>query len=337
MDTTPPILNPWKIFGHDWAVTMLQQHLAHDSLRHAYLLTGPAGIGRRTLALRLAQAINCPTPAAPGVPCQTCRTCQQIAAEKHIDLMVLRRPEDKKDLTVEPIRELTRLLVLKPFASQFKIALLLNFEDANSSAQNALLKTLEEAPAHVRLLLTANNPEQLLPTIVSRCEILRLRPLPIPSVIEFLTRQGLNPEQAHLFGHLSGGRPGYALQLSQNQKQLAFRAEKLADIRALLSAKRRERMAYAEILAKDKESFHQTLLLWLSFWRDVMLCAARSSAPLANIDQADLLETLGEALPLHSARLVTESLEQAIERLENNINARLLAEVILLDWPKLTL
>lgn len=327
-------MNPWNIFGHDWAVEMLRQHVQHNALRHAYLLTGPAGVGRRSLAIRLAQAVQCQTPDAPGVPCRACRTCQQIEAGQHIDLLVTQAEAQGGTLKVEQIREVTRFLSLKPYASPFKIVLLLRFEEANLNAQNALLKTLEEAPAHALLLLTADNAEQLLPTIVSRCEVLRLRPGTAAAVTDFLLLHGVEAEKARLLGHLSGGRPGYALRLAVDEKTLAFRAEKLDDLRELLSANRRARFAYAEKLAKEKESFRLALFLWLSFWRDVMLRAAGSQAALTNLDRAEDIARLGGRLSLAEARRLTWQCEQAIERLEKNVNARLLAEVTLMDWPK---
>lgn len=327
-------MNPWNIFGHDWAVEMLRQHVQHNALRHAYLLTGPTGVGRRSLAIRLAQAVQCQTPDAPGVPCRVCRTCRQIEAGQNIDLMVTQAEAQGGTLKVEQIREVTRFLSLKPYASPFKIVLLLRFEEANLNAQNALLKTLEEAPSHALLLLTADNAEQLLPTIVSRCEVLRLRPSTAAAVTDFLLSRGIEAEKARLLGHLSGGRPGYALRLAADEKALTFRAEKLDDLRELLSANRRTRFTYAEKLAKDRESFRLALFIWLSFWRDVMLRAAGSQAALTNLDRAEDIARLGERLSLAETRRLTRQCEQATERLEKNVNARLLAEVTLMDWPK---
>ncbi|PWH18547.1 MAG: hypothetical protein DDG60_00395 [Anaerolineae bacterium] len=328
-------MNAWDIFGHDWAVEMLLQHVRQGALRHAYLFTGPAGIGRRSLALRLAQAIQCPTPRAPGVPCRTCRTCQQIEAGQQIDLMITQAESEGGTLKVEQVREVTKFLALKPYQSSFKIVLFLRFQEANASAQNALLKTLEEAPPYALLMLTADTAEQLLPTIVSRCEVMRLRPVRAAALTEFLTAKGLPSESAQLLGHLSGGRPGYALRLATEENALAFRHEKLDELLELLNASLRTRFAYAERLAKEKDAFRQALLVWLSFWRDVLLRVAGSNAPLTNPDRATDIEWLSEHLTFSQARLLTEQTEQAIERLEKNVNARLLAEVTVMDWPKI--
>jgi len=227
-------MNTWEVFGHDWAVEMLQQHVAHQTLRHAYLLTGPSGIGRRTLAIRLAQVLNCAMPTAPGVPCRSCRSCKQIESGQNIDLMVVQAESEGGTLKVEQVREVTKFLSLKPYQSEYKIVIFQRFQEANVNAQNALLKTLEEAPNYAVLLLTADNAEQLLPTIVSRCEILRLRPLAVEAVAGFLTSRGMDGDKARLLAHLSGGRPGYALRLSSDEAALAFRAEKLDDLKRLL-------------------------------------------------------------------------------------------------------
>ena len=327
-------MNTWEVSGHDWAVEMLQQHVANATLRHAYLLTGPAGVGRRTLALRLAQALNCPNPASPGVPCRVCRTCRQIEAGQNIDLMVIQAETEGGTLKVEQIRDVTKFLSLKPYQSQYKIVLFIRFQEANANAQNALLKTLEEAPGYAVLLLTADNSEQLLPTIVSRCEILRLRPLTAQAVTEFLISRSVPADKAEFLAHLAGGRPGYALRLSQDEKALTFRAEKLDDLHRLLSDGLVDRFHYAERLVKDKDVFRQTLFIWLSYWRDVLMTTSGASAILTNIDRAQEIEQLAGKLNQSQARSTTVEIEKAIDRLDRNVNDRLLAEVTLMDWPK---
>jgi DNA polymerase III subunit delta' len=327
----------WNLLGHEWAVEMLKQHITRDSVRHAYLFTGPPGLGRRSLALRFAQALDCPNPYAPGEACGKCKTCQQIERMQYPDLAVIQAEKEGGTMKVEQIRTVRQSLSLKPYQGKYRLALFLRFQEANANAANALLKTLEEAPAHVILLLTADTAEQLLPTITSRCEILRLRPLSVEVVASYLLEHGSEAETANLLAHISGGRPGYALRLLADEEALDFRQRRLAEMQDLLKSNRRERFAYAEKLTnrryEAKERFRETILLWLSFWRDVLLRTAGSETPLTNVDYSEAVEALANRLTMNDARNLVSDAEQAIDKLERNVNARLLAEVTLLDWP----
>src|SRR5687768_5087036 len=208
----------WNLIGNEWAVDMLKKHVTNGTTRHAYLFAGPPGLGRRTLALRFAQALNCPTPLEAGVPCGQCRDCKQIAAMQHADLSIIepmiKDPDHPKELIPAPngeirisqIRELQKTINLKPYQSRYRVLIFLRFQQANIEACNALLKTLEEAPSYAVLILTADNPEQLLPTIVSRCEVLRLRPLKVEEVMKELESRGVESDRAKLIAHISGGR-----------------------------------------------------------------------------------------------------------------------------------
>ena len=327
--------NNWNLAGHEWAVDMLKKHVVNGTTRHAYLFAGPPGLGRRTLALRFAQALNCQTPPDAGIPCGTCRDCKQIEAMQHADLTVVQAETEGGTLRVDQIREARRTLTFKPYQSKYRVAIFLRFQEANDNAANALLKTLEEAPSYAVLILTTDHPEQLLSTIVSRCEVLRLRPLPVEDVRRDLENRGLETDRANLIAHISGGRPGYARQLIESESVLEKREDRLNDLQNLIAASRVEKFAYADRLSKDKDSMRQAILIWLSFWRDVMLRTAQAETPLVNMDRNVEIEDLAGRLDLSAARGVVSGLEDVLEKMERNVNSRLLAEVMLLDLPKI--
>jgi len=336
----------WNLIGHEWAVDMLKKHVANGTTRHAYLFAGPPGLGRRTLALRFAQALNCQTPVEAGIPCGECRNCRQIAAMQHADLSVIeptiKDPDNSKglipapngEIRIQQIRELQKTINLKPYQSRYRVLIFLRFHQASVEASNALLKTLEEAPSYAVLILTADNPEQLLPTIVSRCEVLRLRSVGIAEVQKALESRGVESSRAKLIAHISGGRFGYALQLIENGSLLEKREERLNDLQGLISASRVEKFVYADKLSRDKEAMRQAILIWLSYWRDVMLRSVQAETPLVNVDRNVEIEDLAGRLDLSAARTVVSGLEDVLEKMERNVNSRLLAEVLLLDLPK---
>ncbi len=323
----------WEVIGHQWAVELLQGHIRRGAVRHAYLFTGPEGVGRRTLALRFARALVCEQPPAAGEACGQCRACRQIARHTYPDLHIVQRAEDTTVIKVEQIRALERTLALTPHGP-YRIALLRNFEEAHPSAANALLKTLEEPPGKVVLLLTAGSAEALLPTVVSRCEVLRLRPVPTATLSAALqTRHGLPAEQADFLAHLSGGRPGYALRLHQNPDLLTERTEAIEALLGLLAANRIQRFAFAEKAAKARDDLRRLLTVWLSFWRDVLVLASGAAVPPTHVDYRAALETLSARVTPQQALHIVQALTQALDDLDHFVNTRLVAENIMLAFP----
>jgi len=246
------------MIGHQWAINLLKVQVANNASRHAYLFTGPKGVGRRTMALRLAQALNCGNAPSPGEPCFECRTCTLIERMQHPDLAIVQSEREGRTLKVGQVRELQHEVSLTPYEAHYRVAILLRFEEASTSAANALLKTLEEPPPQVKIILTAESAERLLPTIVSRCEVLRLRPLAVKDVsLGLSSKMEIPIEQSKLFAHISGGRPGYALRLHNEPELLDKRNKWLDDLQRMISSNRVERFAYAENLIKDRKfGFH---------------------------------------------------------------------------------
>ena len=197
----------WGIVGHDWAVRLLQRALERDELSHAYLFTGPPNVGKGTVASALAQALLC--EAVEGRPCGTCQGCHLLESGNHPDFHHVEPETAAGSMRIAQVRELSRQLSLTPSLAQHRVAILSDFHRATPSAANALLKTLEEPPSYVLLMLLAPDTDSLLPTIVSRCQVVPFQPL-APATVEqsLVERWGVDAELAQLLAHLTGWRLG---------------------------------------------------------------------------------------------------------------------------------
>jgi DNA polymerase-3 subunit delta' len=334
----------WDLIGHEWAADLLSRHVASGQVRHAYLLTGPDGVGKRALALRFVQALFCAQPPEPGGRCGECTPCRQVATQRFPDLHEVARAENETLLGIDAIRGLRRQLALSSFGGGWRAALLTGFQDTTIEAQNALLKTLEEPAPKVVLILLALQPDLLLPTIVSRCEALTLRPVPAGVIAAALQARGETAERARLLAALSGGRPGVALRLAADREALTMRAKLVDDLRMLLGASRVTQFAFVEGLAgrrreldleaKRREAV-SVLQAWLSLWRDAMLVASGAEVALANPDWAEEARRLADGLGLERARRAVEAMDRTIDAVRKNANLQLALETLFLDLPRI--
>lgn len=322
------MMNAWNIVGHDWAVDLLSRRLEADRIGHAYLFAGPAGLGKALFARRLAQAINCvePTP-----PCGVCRSCELIARGQHPDLHLI-EPENEK-IKIEVIRELHNVLSMRPFEARFRVAIIHRLDRATESAMDALLKTLEEPPSMSKLILTADVGETLLPTIVSRCQVIPLRPVPAVEIESALTAHfDLPADAAASLARLSGGRPGWAIRAAESPEAQSEHTQILDALVGLLRSNRAARFAYAEELARY-DNLKPVLELWQSYWRDVMLLAEGSRVAPIHSDRTGELQEVAYAAGPEAARRALIAVRDTIHALSRNANGRLALEVMLLDFP----
>ncbi|MEX0787961.1 MAG: DNA polymerase III subunit delta' [Anaerolineales bacterium] len=330
----------WKIIGHEWAETLLRRHLESNGVRHAYLFTGPEGVGKRTLARRMAQAWMCAQPPAPGEPCGVCRSCQGIERDAFPDWHVLQPDSAGGAIRVEAVRELERQLALSPFEARGRVALLGSFHLATEGASNAVLKTLEEPPPKVLLLVTAPSTEDLLPTLVSRCEVIRLRPVPRPRVETALREEGASEEEARQLAAEASGRPGWAIRLLRDPARRQSRTRSLDDLRALLRNGRAERLAYAEKLVgrwKDLESYEEkrgALLEHLEPWSEALRLAMRDALGAGEPWVVDGLMP-GASMEGRAAAMIrgVQAIERVVEGLRRNAHLQMAVESMLLELP----
>lgn len=336
-------MSQWQtIIGHQWAVDSLRSAIRHDRVGHAYLITGPAQVGKATLARTFAQALNCTAADSDERPCGHCRSCTLIAAGRHPDVRnVVGEPggRGKVTLKIDQIRQLQSELNLTAAEARVKVAIIEDFETANQSAANAFLKTLEEPPGNVVLVLTAATAETLLPTITSRCRAIALRPLPSDLIERSLVdRWSVGPALAHLLARLADGRIGLAVDLTEDKALIEERIAQLELLFNTFGQSRVQRFAAAERLASTPDDLPALLQHWLSFWRDLLLVSVSDDdiQAVSNVDQRERLAHFAHFWPLDVTVRCLRQTEEALWQLDHNANTRLVIENLLLGYPRLT-
>ncbi|MCK6624600.1 MAG: DNA polymerase III subunit delta' [Anaerolineae bacterium] len=320
------------VVGHEWALDLLNRQQAAGRAPQALLLTGPPNVGKSTVARFWAQQLNCQQISPP---CGQCSSCRKIVSGNHPDVRIF--DSDDQALKIDDIRNLQRELSLSPNEGRYRVVVLANFERATLSAANALLKTLEEPASQAILVLTATDPGALLPTIVSRCQLLALRPLPHERVVKALREHWqAKPEQAELLAQLAAGRLGWAVKALNDTELLNRREQHLQELISLLQAGRAERLAYAHQLSRDGAMLREVLTLWLTIWRDLLLLqSGAAQTKIMNLNWQEQLQQLAGHSSLAEASQMVARLRTALINLERNVNPRLSLEVLLLKLPKL--
>ncbi len=333
----------WQVYGQDHIFRKLEASLKQGRAAHAYLLVGPPHVGKMTLALNLAQGVNCLR--GPGEPCGDCGQCTRISRGHHADLRVVGLGHSEEGepartvIGIGDVREVLRQVNLKPYEGACTVIIFDRAELMSEDAANALLKTLEEPPPQVLILLLTADAEGILPTVRSRCRPLVLLPVPKDRMVETLVKEHhTSPEEAERLARLARGCPGWAITaLAEGEEVLERREEQLERLKETCESGLSARFNYAGELAtlfsKDRDSVKQQLFLWLRWWRDLLLIKEGGEEYVLNIDrQSDLRLQAAQLTSVQIVRFVKRLLE-TLEALDRNARARLALEMLMLDLP----
>jgi DNA polymerase-3 subunit delta' len=330
----------WKTIGQPEALALFKHSLETGSLAHAYLLAGAPHIGKMTLALDLARAVNCQ---GNEPPCEQCQSCKRITEGKHADIQIIslnsnRDSGDTKarvEISIDDIRELQHNASLPPFEGKYKVFIVDGAEYLSTEAVNCLLKTIEEPPPNIIILLLTTEESRLLPTVVSRCQRLELKPLPINEIEKMLIEShGIDGDKAGLLARLSHGCFGWALSVSLDDSYLEQRNQRLTEMISLLTAGWDERFNYAAKLANERKSAEEIIRLWLAWWRDLMLTKCGCKQAVINIDYVSVFEQWVEVLSLPEVRDFIDCMQNSLDQIAQNANLRLVYEILMLNIPR---
>lgn len=305
------------IVGHDQVVEVFRRALRSGKTSHSYIFEGPTGCGRRTVALALVQALFC--QAVDDDACGVCSSCRKVAAGSHADIHLIE--PDGQFIKIEQVRELQRDLGLRPYEAPRKACIIESAERFNPAAGNSLLKTLEEPPGNAIIILLTENVGMLLPTIRSRCQLIRFAPLSPESVYTLLVRSGTDADAAAVRSAMSEGSMQRALEL--DDEALATRRETLLKHIAALDRNRIASIFDAsEELSGTRDETLETVDLLLSFSRDVVHLAAGNN-DIVNTNQRTALEAIAARCTLEGALQLVGDVMETRRSIRRNANSKL--------------
>ena len=331
-------MHDWNIVGHEHAINTLRRALMAQRVRHAYLFTGPEHIGKALLAQRFAQTLLCTGGGdahnAPQNPCNTCLSCRKVMHGNHPDVHYISRSTDKQFILIEQVRALQADAARKTFEGRRNIFIIQGMHEMNVQAANCLLKTLEEPEPDVVLLLTAPDPGVLLPTILSRVQQVPMQLLTTKQIKTALEdRWHVEPGEANLIAALAAGRMGWSVQAVEDEDMLAERQVQLEMLAKLSTAGKVQRFDVAHRLSADSDRLHAILELWLLWWRDIVLAANNCLDLIVNVDMQGMIQNQATKVGAVESQRMVRSILGTMEALDQNVNARVALEVLMLDLP----
>ena len=315
-----------NVIGNKQLVTYFRRSIDHKNISHAYILSGEEGMGKMTIARDFAQNLLC----EEGNACGHCHSCLQFLSDNHPDVSYIRKPEDKKVLSVDLIREeIVQDAQIRPYQGRYKIYIVENAELMNDQAQNTLLKTIEEPPHYVIIMLLTDHPEGFLQTILSRCIKLRVLPVSDKEIKEKLERDyGVSCHTSEICTAFARGSLGRAITLANTEGFIEMHNRTVDIIKSVYTSPLYELQEEMKDFKNEIGDVLDTMKLW---YRDVVVYkATKDSNQLVFKDETDAIRKMAEKSSFRGLDENQNAIDKAMARLKANVSYDLVVELLLL-------
>ncbi len=318
------------ILGHEQVKEHLQKAIVGKKVSHAYILTGEAGMGRKSLANAFALTLLCEKGKAE--PCMECHACKQVLSGNHPDLIYVSH-EKPTSIGVDDIRsQINDTIMIRPYSSYYKVYLVDEAEKMTQQAQNALLKTIEEPPSYAVIILLTTNQEAFLPTILSRCVQLKLKPLKDFVIKSYLVEMMNVPEaEADVYAAFSRGNLGKAITIAASEDFKEMHKELLHLLKHIKNMDISELLDYIQKLKDSHMDIYECLDFMQLWYRDVLLYKVTKDINLLIFkDEYKTINEISKKSAYDGMEMILEAIDKAKVRLDANVNLELAMELLLL-------
>lgn len=319
-----------EMIGHADEIQFLQQSIENGKVSHAYLIRGPKGSGKKQMADAFAMALQCETNKRDA--CMECHSCKQALSNNHPDIIYLQH-EKPATISVDDVRvQINDTVQIRPYSSNYKIYIIEDADKMTVQAQNAILKTIEEPPEYIVLILLTSNRDSLLPTILSRCVELRLRPVNSKLIKKYLMEELHVPDyKADICVAFAQGNVGKAVKLvaSENFNELKDDAVKL--LKYIDDLEIYEVIDTIKNISNYKDDIEDYLDMIMIWYRDVLLFKATNSMEgIIFSEEMEHIKKRASKSSYNGIERILEALETTKIRLKANVNFELTMELLLM-------
>lgn len=317
------------VIGHESIIGHFKSSIERGKVAHAYLIHGEKGTGKKLLAGLFAKTLQC--EAGGTDPCGICRSCVQCDSGNQPDIIWVRH-EKPTVISVDDIREqVNKDIIVRPYSSRYKVYIIPQGELMNPQAQNALLKTIEEPPEYAVIILLTNNIDKMLPTILSRCITLNLRPVRELDMMEYLSKLGVPATKAKFCVGFAFGNLGKAVRLATSEEYNEIKHDCVQILKDINKMEIYELIDAVKRMSKYKLEIYDYIDLMIMWYRDIlMLKVSGSPDKLLFKEEYSTLKQQANYISFEGIENVLEAMDKLKIRLEANVNFDIAMELLLL-------